>query len=992
MKKNDKIKGEKLTNTHEKLTNKMEEKLKKRSLKNRVRLAMTLSNGISVIVISFTVFIMIFIGARILTDTYIQYSASQMALVISDQWGAKENIDVDSIEHMVTSLASSEVLSRPTVAVNQQQKITEEKLNFFEDIIRNMIHYKVVYVDDVEEVILYDSEEKNDYQINSDGLKVFLQKFTSIAFSNIYSFYDMSNDYKGDDIMKSLILEDMSDDIEAFDDYKVGYVEATLNPNLVVTFFSAALFLTLILLIIHGIISSILRYFLSGMITKPVVQIANQLQAIAEGDMDACINQEIIIKRPVKEVQSMANSTNKILYKTREFMETMEQQNFELEAQKEELLAQNGTLEDRSNALSFLNEAYLGRTLNFQNLLDNVGQGFMTIGSDLKINAEYSLACESINNTKVNLEGVQIMEILATEESDKNFIEDLFNKIFEKEIDQKALYISLLPEEIILPNKVLHVEYKVVSGIKGEPQMLIITTDITEQRNLESRVEEERNILQMIVKVIMNRSDFYDLLKEFKIFTTTDFEAAKINAYEDTLRELHTFKGSFSQYYLNQCTDYLNELEERITNDPREMCNINKEQLLNILDKDIQIIKSYVGDDFFEEEDTYTIGEQQVLDLEYKLKDILPEYEFNKVLPLIQSIRHKTVQELLNSYPDYTYKLAKRLEKPVQQFSISGDKVYVDSTIYYKVFKTLVHIFRNAVDHGIENEEERLMFKKSPRASICCDIGDFKDYFRITIKDDGRGIEPMEIVEKAKKKGFYQGEEGKDIYNLLFKDGFTTMESATAISGRGIGLAAVKYAVEELGGTVEIASVLGEGTTFVINLPYIIDTSLISFSPEKLMMNVSKIIQEYFLAMNISLFEAEPFKSNKISLLRVNALISVKGAIEGIMFLSTNEALGKALAKAFILEEIDELYLTDYIEDVLGEVANTVLGNVLGELEEQGVYLTIGVPALISNKEAYMKYTESEILVSNFKKEDYELSLSLLILNGSDDNMLVAGR
>lgn len=164
------------------------------------------------------------------------------------------------------------------------------------------------------------------------------------------------------------------------------------------------------------------------MITKPIEVIASQLKSLSKGDIETTLNRQINVKKPVKEVKTMMDATNEIIHKTKDFMVTLEEQNYELEAQKEELLAQNSSLEDRSNALSALNDAYLSRTLNFQNLLDNVGQGFMTFGKDLMINPEYSLACESMV-CDGGIEGRKITEIISVHEADQIFIEELLHKI-----------------------------------------------------------------------------------------------------------------------------------------------------------------------------------------------------------------------------------------------------------------------------------------------------------------------------------------------------------------------------------------------------------------------------------------------------------------------------------------------------------------------------------------------------------------------------------
>ncbi len=111
----------------------------------------------------------------------------------------------------------------------------------------------------------------------------------------------------------------------------------------------------------------------------------------------------------------------------------------------------------------------------------------------------------------------------------------------------------------------------------------------------------------------------------------------------------------------------------------------------------------------------------------------------------------------------------------------------------------------------------------------------------------------------------------------------------------------------------------------------------------------------------------------------------MKGSIDGLLIVSTNEAFARELVGgAFVIDEVADEDLNAYAEDVLGEVTNTILGNVLGSLEEEGVFLSIGVPVMLSNKSAYIKYSERQILCAEYKNGDHVITLSLLITEGND--------
>jgi len=156
----------------------------------------------------------------------------------------------------------------------------------------------------------------------------------------------------------------------------------------------------------------------------------------------------------------------------------------------------------------------------------------------------------------------------------------------------------------------------------------------------------------------------------------------------------------------------------------------------------------------------------------------------------------------MRTYPDYVMKLSERLDKNIKPFVITGDDIMIDANSYHDVLKSIVHIFRNSVDHGIETEDERLEAGKGQVGNITCEIRDMQDDFQIIISDDGRGIDVKLLEQKSLDKELYTEEElskmnYEEKINLIFEQGITTKQEANHISGRGVGMSAVKKSVEE---------------------------------------------------------------------------------------------------------------------------------------------------------------------------------------------------
>jgi two-component system chemotaxis sensor kinase CheA len=167
--------------------------------------------------------------------------------------------------------------------------------------------------------------------------------------------------------------------------------------------------------------------------------------------------------------------------------------------------------------------------------------------------------------------------------------------------------------------------------------------------------------------------------------------------------------------------------------------------------------------------------------------------------------------------------LAKNREKEVD-FIMEGKDIELDRTILDEISDPLMHLLRNAVDHGVDTPEEREARGKPRRGTIRLVARRDRNYVSIEVSDDGQGVDAQNILKIATEKGFISVEESRSISNdeilrFLAKPGFSSAEEVSGISGRGVGLDVVKNKVESLGGMLIMQSVKGEGTTFAMKLP-----------------------------------------------------------------------------------------------------------------------------------------------------------------------------
>jgi two-component system, chemotaxis family, sensor kinase CheA len=144
---------------------------------------------------------------------------------------------------------------------------------------------------------------------------------------------------------------------------------------------------------------------------------------------------------------------------------------------------------------------------------------------------------------------------------------------------------------------------------------------------------------------------------------------------------------------------------------------------------------------------------------------------------------------------------------------------------YLKVFSSLVHVFRNAVDHGIEPPDERAWIEKDEAGQITLSFESMDEGYRLTIQDDGQGIDPESIRKKLAKTHPQlnaAAQSDQDVIQNIFLPGFSSKEAIGEFSGRGVGMDAVREEVVKLGGNVKVYSEAGSGTKFVLEFPKMI--------------------------------------------------------------------------------------------------------------------------------------------------------------------------
>lgn len=475
-----------------------------------------------------------------------------------------------------------------------------------------------------------------------------------------------------------------------------------------------------------------------------------------------------------------------------------------------------------------------------KNLLDHAGQGFLFFGSDLLISQEYSRECDSIFGFSVGRQHFLTVLQNFTDNDCIMMMQDVFESVFDNQNTTKdKVFLSVLPTEIKINDHYIKTEYKVIPHQVGKSIMMIMT-DITQKKALELKNAEEKNNIKLIVRAISSKSEITEAIEELQSFIEHDVLPLLDNNQSPQLilqvvfRIVHTMKGDFALNALHHTSAGLHLLEDTLSEMQKNIETITTDEIRalivqidcdQLLKQDIKIITEALGSQYFEKEDRVTVSQQRLAEIENKITAVFQNGEQAAVLKLFHSLFQVNLKDLIKDYNDYVKTLADRFGKDIGDIIISGDDIYVNRDRYAAFMKSLVHVFRNMTDHGIEDPDERDCAGKSESGAITCQLKNEGHQFVLSLADDGGGIDLDVIRKKVLEKQIYSAAEFAQLTReqklaTIFMDNFSTRDSVDLYSGRGVGLAAVNSEISKLGGKIKIDTEVGKYTCFTFVIPY----------------------------------------------------------------------------------------------------------------------------------------------------------------------------
>jgi len=310
----------------------------------------------------------------------------------------------------------------------------------------------------------------------------------------------------------------------------------------------------------------------------------------------------------------------------------------------------------------------------------------------------------------------------------------------------------------------------------------------------------------------------------------------------------------------------------------------------------------------------------------------------------VLKMRMLPVEKVFKKFPRIVRSMARDLGKEVD-LQIVGEETELDRSVVDEIGDPLIHLIRNAMDHGLETPDERLAAGKSRGGTLVLAAVHEGNQIIISIKDDGRGIDTDRVGRKAIEKGLITEEQftamgQREIFDLLFLPGFSTKEKATDLSGRGVGMDVVKTNIKKLNGLIEIKSTKGLGSEFILRLPLtlaIIQSLLVEVEGEIYSIPLSSVLETLRVDQRqfhlIGGQEVLKLRDIVLPLIRLQKMFNVqqRGEADNFCYVvvvgAAEKRMGLVVTRLVGQQEVAIKSLGNYLANIPGIAGSTILGD-----------------------------------------------------------------
>ena len=474
-------------------------------------------------------------------------------------------------------------------------------------------------------------------------------------------------------------------------------------------------------------------------------------------------------------------------------------------------------LESKNGELGHLNASLerlvAERTSQIRTILDHVQAGFLLIDRSATVQDGFTKSCRYLL-AREELCNVPAASALALKGNEADHFLFAVDQVFDDLLPEQVA-LRELPRRVTIGSMTLALDGRTVRGADNKVEQILFTiVDVTELQR--SELDNQTN--RALIRILQNAAAFGEFVSESRKRLDVCYAALRIGNERPVRFELHTLKGLAAAFGLTQVADTIHGVEDAPLIQHQDIGRV-EQSFKKFLAAHQSILGVSLAGDVAA---SYTIKRDEIDLFRKQLFRLSTRDELlDSVSAWLDDVEKVTAERLIGPIGEYAANLGRNQGKDLD-FSLRGGDVRIAAKRFKNLFQNLGHLVRNAIDHGTERRGHR--GPKPSVATVAVAILATPSDLEITVSDDGKGIDREAVLVNAVEIGLLKASDGArltddEVARLIFADRLSTSEYTTPTSGRGMGMGAIKQAVDDLGGVIKLATARGRGTTVTITVP-----------------------------------------------------------------------------------------------------------------------------------------------------------------------------
>lgn len=504
--------------------------------------------------------------------------------------------------------------------------------------------------------------------------------------------------------------------------------------------------------------------------------------------------------------------------------------------------------------------------------------------------------------------------------------------------------------------------------------------------------KEKQLIINKVISISKNKTFFSELTQELKNFLSyPPFD------FEEAIKEIETFSSLLHDKNFHITADKLKTLEENLTHlidteislSPSDFHKqIQVAHIQKSFDKELKEVLKILGDDYFDYSDNITIEASIIDDIEQKLQEVMAlssgdiQDKINTIILEVKKMKLESLYDHFHSYVEYLQNLATKFDKKVDVEMICDKEIMIPTTLK-KLIKSLLHIFENCIEHGIETPSQRILLKKDEIGSLKCHVTILSSILFIEISDDGRGFDiekicKFAIAHKIRTKEEIDAMFDDDKISLILEDEISSKKGKVKGVKKALGLSTIKKYIAEVGGSIKIDSTQNHGTKIFLTVPinYGLNNTIIDVNTQ--VINNTLLQTQVFLEESAGI---EFYTNKQVEIFETrddNCYIELRDDFIGIIALSFERSVIDRICD-IMLEGMDDEEIDEMKKEIINEIANTVIGLAIQNFPDSIKSTSISIPySFDSNTIENLINDAKTVIIKNLYTSHGKISCMLL--------------